>query len=387
MSTRAPDTYARAAAIVARIPFGVNSEEMAAEVQARLPAFQHLSEESRTDVVLGIHRSLSRWREIGPAGAMPPDSSLERVRTWTRARAGEGLRLEDLLRLIGLVHQLSWQLLCDHARSDESDVLLELAGPVAEYADRISAVVTEAYLAERELLVSEEERRTRGLLDRLSVDSPLESADRELADRLGVPLDGAYSPFVIAMPGGRSDRHAALAAHLRRAGWTLAVTQSDRVVGLAWKPLDLPDLGVGREVLLAIGDPTPRGELAAAREELDALVERGRRMGLLGRLKADDYLLETLLDRSPRLAARLKDKVLAPLSENSHGELAQTLQTFLRCRFDRKATSAALHVHRNTLAYRLGRIEEITGLDLGSPRDLACAYMAIGVGVDEPSRQ
>jgi transcriptional regulator with XRE-family HTH domain len=378
MSTRAPDTYARAAAIVARIPQGVKGEEMAVEVQSRIPAFKHLSEESRAEVVRGIQRTLSRWRGIGPAAVMPPDSSFDRLRKWTRARAAEGLRLEDLLRLIGLVHQLSWQLLCDHARSDESDVLRDLAGPVAEYADRISAAVTEAYLAERELLVSEEERRTRGLLDRLSVDSPLRTADRELADRLGIPLLSAYSPFVIAMPRGPSDRHAALAAHLRRAGWTLAVTQSDRVVGLAWKPPDLPDLGVGPAVLLAIGEPTPRGELAAAREELDALVEHGRRMGLHGRLKAEDYLLETLLGGSPRLAARLKDRVLVPLSENDHGELAQTLQTFLRCRFDRTATSAALHVHRNTLANRLRRIEEITGLDLRNPRDLACVYMAIG---------
>jgi hypothetical protein len=365
----------------------VNADEMAAEAQARIPAFKHLSEESRADVVSGIQRSLRRWRGIGPASAMPPDSGLDRVRLWTRGRAAEGLRLEDLLRLIGLVHQLSWQLLCDHARSDESDVLLELAGPVAEYADRISAVVTETYLAERELLVSEEERRTRGLLDRLSVDSPLESADRELADRLGIPLHREYSPFVIAIPGGRSDRHAALAAHLRRAGWSLTVTQSDRVAGLAWKPLDLPDLGVGPAVLLAIGEPTPRGELAAAREELDVLVEHGLRMGLLGRLKAEDYLLETLLGRSPRLAARLKDQVLAPLSDDDHGDLAKTLQTFLRCRFDRRATSEALHVHRNTLAYRLRRIEEITRLDLGSPRDLACVYVAIGKRVDGPSPQ
>ena len=387
MSTRDPDTYARAAAIVARIPQGVNAADMAAEVQSHIPAFQHLSEESRAEVVSGIHRSLRRWRGIGPAGEMPPDSDLDQLRKWTRARAAEGLRLEDLLRLIGLVHQLSWQLLCDHARSDESDVLLELAGPVAEYADRISAAVTETYLAERELLVSEQERRTRGLLDRLSVDSPLETADRELADRLGIPLQRAYSPFVIAMPGGRSNRHPALAAYLRRAGWTLAVTQSDRVVGLAWKPLDLPDLGVGPAVLLVIGEPTPLGGLATAREELDVLVDHGRRMGLHGRLKAEDYLLETLLGRSPSLVARLKDDVLAPLSEDDHGRLAQTLQTFLRCRFDRTATSAALHVHRNTLAYRLGRIEEITGLDLGSPHDLACAYMAIGVGVDERSKQ
>ena len=386
MSTQAPDTYARAAAIVARIPEGVSSEAMAAEVQARLPAFKHLSEESRAEVVLGIHRSLGRWREIGRAGAMPPGSDLDRLRQWTRARAAEGLRLEDLLRLIGLVHQLSWQLLRDHAREDESDVLVALTGPVAEYAERISTVATETYLSERELLLSEEERFTRRLLDRLSVDSPLDTADRELADRLGIPLDRVCFPFVVVMPDRPSDRHAALAAHLRRAGWKLAVTQSDRVVGLAWKPLDLPDLGVGSEVLLAIGEPTPRAGLAAAREELDVLVEHGHRMGLLGRVEAKDYLLEILLGRSPSLAARLREKVLAPLADNGHADLSQTLQTLVACRFDRAATSAALHIHRNTLAYRLGKIEEMTGLDLGSPRDLACVYVAIGMGVGEPSR-
>ena len=384
VSLQAQDTQAKVAAIVARIPEGVMAETMAVEIQSRIAAFEHLSEESRADVVRGIRRSLRRWRGIVSTGAMPPDSDYDQLREWTRARAGEGLRLEDLLRLIGLVHQLSWQLLRDHAREDESDVLLELSGPVAEYADRISAVATETYLAERELLVSEEERWTRSLLDRLCVDSPLDTAHRELADRLRIPLDCAYSPFVVVMPDRPSDRHAALAAHLRRAGWRLAVTHSDRVVGLAWKPLDLPDLGVGPAVLLAIGEPKPRGELAAAREELDVLAEHGRRMGLLGRLNAEDYLLEMLLGRSPRLAARLKERVLAPLADDDSAELAHTLKTLVACRFDRTATSAALHVHRNTLAYRLGRIEEMTGLDLASPRDLACVYMAIGMGGGPP---
>jgi DNA-binding PucR family transcriptional regulator len=110
-------------------------------------------------------------------------------------------------------------------------------------------------------------------------------------------------------------------------------------------------------------------------------------MGLLGRLSAADYLLETLVGRSTRVEARLKDKVLGPLADDDHGELAKTLQTFLRCRFDRTAASEALHVHRNTLAYRLGRIEEITGLDLRNPRDIAYVYVAIGSGVEEPAPQ
>jgi DNA-binding PucR family transcriptional regulator len=49
------------------------------------------------------------------------------------------------------------------------------------------------------------------------------------------------------------------------------------------------------------------------------------------------------------------------------------------CRLDRGATSAALHVHRNTLAYRLRRIQELADLDLDDPRDLACVYLATGL--------
>ncbi len=66
-------------------------------------------------------------------------------------------------------------------------------------------------------------------------------------------------------------------------------------------------------------------------------------------------------------------------------EISRTrLQTLIACRLDRTATSAALHIHRNTLAYRLKRIEEITGLDLGSPRDLACVYVALARDLNGP---
>jgi hypothetical protein len=308
---------------------------------------------------------------------MPPEADFDPLREWARARAAEGVRLEDLLGAFGVAHQVGWELLRRHARAGETEVLLELPALLARYLDQVSTIVTETYLAERELLVSEDERRTRSLLDRLSVDSPLDSADSELADRLGVPLLGAYVPFAIVMPGRPPHSHAALAARLRRGGWRLTVTQSDCVVGLTWKSLDVADLDEGPDVLLAIGEATPRGELAGAREEVLVLADHGRGAGLLGRLEVEGHLLEILLGRSPQLAARLRARILAPLSESDRGELAQTLHTMLACRLDRTAASKELHIHRNTLAYRLKRIEEITGLDLASPRDLACIYVAL----------
>jgi PucR C-terminal helix-turn-helix domain len=381
VASSSANTTRGAAAIVARISPAEAAREMAAEFASQMPAFEHLSDESRADVLTGLQRSLRRLSRFLSTGVMPPDPDFDPLREWARSRAAEGVRLEDLLRSFGLAHQVGWQLLRRHARSDETEVLLDLAAPLARYVDQVSTVVTETYLAERELLVSEEERRTRSLLDRLSVDTPLDAAESELADRLGVPLELAYSPFAVVMPGRPPHSHAALAARLRRGGWRLAVTQSDCVVGLTWKPLDLPDLDEGSDVLLAIGEPTPRARLAAGLAEMIALAQHARQIGLLGLLRAEDHLLEILLGSSPQLAARLRARVLAPLAADDHGELARTLQTLVSCRLDRTAASAALHIHRNTLAYRLGRIEEITGLDLSSPHDLACVYLALAADV------
>jgi PucR C-terminal helix-turn-helix domain len=383
MASRARARTTGAAAIVARIGPEEAAREMAAKFESQMAAFGQLSDESRADVVTGVQRSLRRLARFLATGVMAPDADFDPLREWTRARATEGVRLEDLLRSFGLAHQVGWQLLRRHARSDETEALLELAAPLARYVDQVSTVVTETYLAERELLVSEEERRARSLLDRLSVDTPLDAADSELAERLGVPVQDRYSPFAIAMPGRPPHSHAALAARLRRGGWRLAITQSDCVVGLTWKQLDLADLGQGSAALLAIAQPTPRRELADAREEVIVLAEHGRQVGLLGRLRAEDHVLEIMLGRSPQLAARLRASVIGPLAEHDRGELARTLRTMIACRLDRTAASGALHVHRNTLAYRLRRIEEITGLDLASPRDLACVYMALA---KEPPR-
>jgi hypothetical protein len=350
---------------------------MAAEMESHVAAFERISEQSHADIVEGLRRSLARWSRFLLSGDMPPDESFDPLRTWARARAAEGVRLEDLLRSFALAHQLGWQLLRRHAHTDESDALLELAGLIAEYHDQVSAVVTETYLGDRELLVSEVERGARGLLERLCVDEPLTLADRELAERLGVPVDRALRPFAIVMAHQLRHRQSALAARLRSGYKALAVTEGDSVVGVTWGSLELAELGVGHDVVLAIGEPTGRAGLASARGEVTLLAEHARRHGLSGRMEPRDHVLEILVASAPALTAQLREKVLAPLQRADHAELLHTLHALVDCRFDRSATSALLHIHRNTLAYRLRRIEELAGLELGSPRDLACLYVAL----------
>jgi hypothetical protein len=383
MLRRSP--HSGVAAIVARIPRAEAGREMTAAFGSEIAAFERLPARSRDDVLQGVERNLQRWWRWLSTGTTPTEGDFDPLREWARARASEGVRLEDLLKAFWLGGQVGWELIRRHARPNESEALLDAASLLMRYVDQISTVVADTYLAEREVLVSEEERRTRSLLDRISGGEPLGPADLELAERLGVPIEPAYAPFAIVMPGRPPGRHAALAARLRQHGWRLAVTEGDRVVGLAWRPLEPADLDEGADVVLAIADPLPSAELADARADLVLLAEHARRLGLRGVLRVEDHLLEILMLRSPAVAARLRGTVLAPLADPEHAELRRTLDALLRAHLDRAATSAVLHVHRNTLAYRLRRIEELTGLDLANPRDLARLYLAAAIDADQAS--
>ena len=69
-------------------------------------------------------------------------------------------------------------------------------------------------------------------------------------------------------------------------------------------------------------------------------------------------------------AARFFRKTVEPLlahDENHNAELVETLEAFFVCHGNLSQTATSLHIHRNTLTYRLQRISGITRLDLNDP--------------------
>jgi sugar diacid utilization regulator len=78
----------------------------------------------------------------------------------------------------------------------------------------------------------------------------------------------------------------------------------------------------------------------------------------------DDVLLEYQLTRDSD-ARPLLAGLLDPLESNP--DLVHTLECYFERDLDRRSTATALHVHPNTLDYRLRRISQLTGLDPGKP--------------------
>jgi sugar diacid utilization regulator len=112
-----------------------------------------------------------------------------------------------------------------------------------------------------------------------------------------------------------------------------------------------------------------KGSLSDSVEEARTVLHIARTMGYpAGVYLLSDVAVEASLMRSPDLG-RLLALRLTPL-QSSEAPLMETLGEYLRNPDGRIGAAAALHIHVNTLDYRLRRIRQLTGLSPALPRDI-----------------
>lgn len=92
----------------------------------------------------------------------------------------------------------------------------------------------------------------------------------------------------------------------------------------------------------------------------------------------EDLKLEVLLDEvTPETRKEYLTRTIENLLLNE--ELLKTLSMYFSCDLSLKETAAALHIHINTLHYRLKRIEELTQLNPRKLSDLVTMYLAVQI--------
>jgi len=105
-----------------------------------------------------------------------------------------------------------------------------------------------------------------------------------------------------------------------------------------------------------------------------------RRLGPVARWdRIGPYRMLAALVTSPGVstAAGLPDAAVRALLTPGHRELARTAEVFLDCAGQAGRTATALGIHRQTLYYRLARVEQLTGLDLDDGEDRLLLHMAL----------
>jgi len=310
---------------------------------------------------------------------LPTDAELAEPRGSAARRAQERVPLDAVLTAYHVGGRIGWGELCAEARPEETEALLAAADGVQRYVQAVTGVVATAYLEEQQAIHGEERDARRALVSALLSGEPAD----DLATRLGVRLAPAWTVLALELgehPDERSaDVTGAVAGRrkVRRVQDVLDAFAGTQVLGSLDATggvvlLPSPDAALAplvSDLVRAAGAPVRAGAAyAASRTDLAAAGEQAgevlRLAGLLGRPSGvyvlRDVLLEYQLTR-PSDALPLLAAMLDPIERNP--DLLRTLETYLRENLDRRRTAAALHVHPNTLDYRLKRIVELTGLD------------------------
>ncbi|MBP0460049.1 PucR family transcriptional regulator ligand-binding domain-containing protein [Streptomyces montanisoli] len=158
---------------------------------------------------------------------------------------------------------------------------------------------------------------------------------------------------------------------------------ADEIVAAVREPLSA---GLGEDGRLALGVSAVvdsaeglRGALEEARHARRVAAARQGRVCAAGHHElASHVLLLPFVPDDVRRAftARLLDP-LRDYDQRHRAELIPTLDAFLDCDGSWTRCASRLHLHVNTLRYRIGRIEQLTGRDLARLEDKLDFYLAL----------
>ncbi|MEV4474226.1 helix-turn-helix domain-containing protein [Nonomuraea sp. NPDC049504] len=399
-----------------RSGIGRISDELTAEIQARIPEYARPSDELCTKVVrTAVEQAVEGFvdRVERPGAAWDP----EPFRQIGRAEAAEGRTLEPLQSALRLGARVGWRRLTDLGLPPEC--LHDLGETVFTYLDDLAQAATEGYETAKAHGPDALTRHRAYLLNLLLNDpSPSPEALSTAAQAAAWPLPTTVTCIALAPThptatstapfAARSSGNAATASQARFAGPDATGSapfpphQKDghprrRDVLVRWAACGgLPaDVLVGLErgvPCLLVPEPEGKGEviervlrgcraavgpavppmaagtsLRWASEALE-LSRRGVLPG--GLLRCADHMATLVLFKDEELVRALAQARLAPLAHlrpAQQDRLAETLLAWLRHGRGAGEVAATLHVHPQTVRYRLRQLEELYGDQLADP--------------------
>ncbi|MGW1123368.1 PucR family transcriptional regulator [Streptomyces sp. NPDC002526] len=379
----------------ARVP--ALTTRVVARLLSDLPVYAELPhEEIAGDIADIVQHNLRLFADVLEHRRAATDGELAQQRDSAAQRAEEGVPLDAILTAYQVGVAMCWEETARDAGPGDLPAVLEIMDRILVLQQQLTSAVSGAYLEARQILDSQEHGGRHALMAALLTGEDLDGFTR----RTGLRPAARYLTMTLALAphsdetgaGSGSGAGAGVAARrkIRRIRTTLdrfagtpALTALDASGGTVLLPVAEPPRWDGpgglcdliAEATRAAGVPVTAAAETAAPDGVPAAVARngeivdlvartGRAPGLY---RLADVLLEYQLSR-PSEALRGLAGLLSPL--DAKPELLHTLETYLAHGLDRRAAAAALHVHPNTVDYRIRRIDRLTGLSPARPADL-----------------
>ncbi|MGW4752412.1 PucR family transcriptional regulator [Streptomyces chartreusis] len=185
-----------------------------------------------------------------------------------------------------------------------------------------------------------------------------------------------HATALCTVPWGASGQSLAVLVRLRSPEVrTAAQAAAARLLKEA--PAARPPKKGGAHVAAGLGEPrTGLAELGTVWQEASAAARAALAEPRLGPV-AEWSLIGPYRLLTSLAPQTVHDSVVAPLLSPAHQELARTAEVYLDCAGQAGRTAAELGIHRQTLYYRLSRVEQLTGLDLDDGEDRLLLHMAL----------
>jgi hypothetical protein len=316
------------------------------------------------------------------------ESVLDIPRQTGRRQVQQDLPLEGALRAFRAAGQVVWEWLVARARASGApvgDALLDGASEVWRIVDLFCAELAQAYREEESLLRDRDERVQAAVLGALLEGRGADpqfarDANHALGLKAGEQLvcvvGLANSPEELALDNARE--------RLRVGGFTSVwATLAGAEVGVV--ALGSRSAGRARQLLApavrARAGMSPAFTVLADLPRARHLAETAARThGAKGVRVLEDDLVAGLVVDAPLVAGMVYERTIGKLlaAEGQDGPaLLSTLRAFLEADGSLNAAAARSFVHRNTMLYRLNKVEKITGLSVRALNDQVLWVLAL----------
>jgi hypothetical protein len=371
-------------AIVLRPGIPSLSLEVIDAIRAEVPAYAlPLEGAFGAGVRAGVEQALTQFVDLIEDPGRDRSQGREVYVRLGRGEARAGRTMEALLAAYRVGARVAWRRVAEAARAADlgEQVLAILAESIFAYIDELSGASAEGHAQEQAAAAGELQRRRRRLVS-LMVQSP-PADDRTIEDaaaEAGWELPRSVAALVWGPARGRI-------AH-RLPPDTIVSPLDDLSCALVPDPA-----GPGRRRAIeaalgaqaaAIGPAVPWRQSATSYARAVALHRLiGTEVPDRGLARADDHLATLLLHSERSLLAELARRRLAPLdveSDGSRERLSETLRVWLDRQGNVREVADGLHVHPQTVRYRIGRLRERLGADLDDPQ----ARFELGLALRAP---
>ncbi|MFD6452777.1 MULTISPECIES: PucR family transcriptional regulator [unclassified Nocardia] len=354
------------------------------------------SEAMRGDVTEFTRRCLALAMEMLDKRTTPSEQQLVALRAASAQHAREGVPVGTLLRAYAEGFRIGFELVVGQVTA--ADLAEVVAGTrlLLRTLEVINATVTSAYLDEQRQVAKEHQTGAQTMVSALLSGHGVGALTRQT----GIRVADSYQVVALMIPelaeehDPRVDAQVVARRKLRRVQAALADAFASRSLALLSTnggtlliPSDEPELvRMTGDVLATISAtsgveltatlvPAPTEQIPQATEEAHELLELVRGIAKpAGLYELSDVAIEYQLTR-PGPAREHLAGVIAPLA--THPELLETLRTYMATGLNRKATGRRLHVHPNTIDYRLRRVSGLTDLDLTTAEGILRARIAL----------